>query len=304
LKTVIKRIRNILLQNQDFPVEDCDLDLEDQEILQGQLLEYTFLSGYDNLKECKIMAPKPNGGMNLGEVANNCSFDWTPTNNWNSMEGPTNVVMKITNNLDEVKYCAFDITVYTWKIELKEGLNLISIPLVPEDTSIKEVLGEIRTKINKVWGWQYSNGQVEGKSAYPSGSGWNSKKTLEYIKPGYGYVIDMKEDAVFTGFGNEPSLLGLPDTIIELGDNNFNCIGKFGLKPVLKNDEKQNLRFSDVIKNLADSLLYRQKQLGVDEVKKVKSIDLLEPTQGFWILTRPNSGNPIKYTFSNKDQFL
>jgi hypothetical protein len=96
------------------------------------------------------------------------------------------------------KIVAGEFPVTTASIDLYEGWNLISLPLIPTNTNINNVLGTILDKVGKVW--SYSGG--------PSGT-WKSytpcpvvgtcpTNTLTTMEDGKAYWIKVTDDCTLT----------------------------------------------------------------------------------------------------------
>ena len=81
--------------------------------------------------------------------------------------------------------------IYTETISLKEGWNLISLPLFPHCTGIESVLGDIIPNVLSVW--YYSGGPSGGWTFYdPDGP-----QPLSTMRDGKAYWINMSADADF-----------------------------------------------------------------------------------------------------------
>jgi len=215
----------------DFPTTSVD----DQEVLAFDSMHYNFSSGLENLVNCDLITPTDKGIVN-GTVNNNCSIDWTPTNDY---RGEHNIIIKAVNTTSDEKYYSFKITVYSWMIELQVGWNLVSIPLVPEDSDYQEVLDGIRANLSKVWSYEYDKGT--GTSSWhgrkTTTSGWSTTYwgDLDDIVPGRSYWLEMDDLDVLKGFGGkiydnptgESSPAGIPE--ITLPTNSWSLIGRYGL---------------------------------------------------------------------------
>jgi len=86
----------------------------------------------------------------------------------------------------------------TVSIPLKTGWNLISIPLMPADTSPATVLAGIAGKYTIVWG-EFDPSSGQWKSYSPD----SLVNTLTAIKPNRGYWIDMTADATLNVTGTD-----------------------------------------------------------------------------------------------------
>lgn len=83
-------------------------------------------------------------------------------------------------------------------------MNAFSIPLMPESSDIKDVLGkEIYSRAERIWSYQGGS----WKYNVPTSSGWStSSSRLGDIIPGYGYILFMDEDSVVRGKGSAPGV--------------------------------------------------------------------------------------------------
>ena len=85
-----------------------------------------------------------------------------------------------------------------WLISLSaDRMNAFSIPFMPEDSDIENVLDEsVSDSAEKIWSYQ----QGKWKYNVPTSSGWSdSSSRIKDIIPGYGYILFMKEDSVIYG---------------------------------------------------------------------------------------------------------
>lgn len=172
---------------------------------------------------CEFVVLEVPNGLDIGDGGSECTLDWT--NIPYEDRGTYNLIVKAIGN-EETKYFDVEINVYTWMIELEEGWNLISIPMMPESTNIKDVLGEIKENLASdysVWSYQYNEG-TENKW-YKSKATWTGD--LDDIVPGYAYWIKMENEDVLKGIGNvEP---GMGQTASVIVTNGWNLIGHYGL---------------------------------------------------------------------------
>jgi len=86
---------------------------------------------------------------------------------------------------------------YTFTLELKQGWNLISLPLEPEDIAVANVLSGISEKYAIVWGFDPAAGWKKYQPGKPS--------DLQELMPGRGYWIKMREAQSLSMVGNLPS---------------------------------------------------------------------------------------------------
>lgn len=88
-----------------------------------------------------------------------------------------------------------DINPSVFTIELTAGMNLISLPLSPQDTKVEVVLSSIAGKYASVWNYNESG---KWKSYNPNAPEFSE---LTDLFAGRGYWIDMTEGAVLTVSG-------------------------------------------------------------------------------------------------------
>ncbi len=93
-----------------------------------------------------------------------------------------------------------------WEISLVSGWNLISLPLIPENTSISAVLADVLTDVLKVWSYAEATGTW--LSYVPGGP-----PSLTTMEDGEGYWIEMSDNVTLTVHGVEmPAPPALPPT--------------------------------------------------------------------------------------------
>ena len=171
--------------------------------------------------------------INIGEVATNCIVDETALIPY-SERGVHNVIIRAEGS-EGIKYYSVTITVYTWWISLTEGWNLISIPMMPENTGISSVLGGIKNNIASGSSGEYTIFQYNAEEktwlkAKPSSTGFTGPtgKKVTDVTPGYGYFIKMENTDTLKGYGDiTPSIGG--SMISATVANGWNLIGHYGL---------------------------------------------------------------------------
>jgi len=84
-----------------------------------------------------------------------------------------------------------------YDISLHKGWNLISIPTVPDDTSISSVLGDAASKIDVVWTYDAETG--DWHVAHPNS---DAPGDLTEMTAGYGYWINSTGSTKIKGFGS------------------------------------------------------------------------------------------------------
>ncbi|MBU4308205.1 MAG: PKD domain-containing protein [Nanoarchaeota archaeon] len=202
-------------------------------ILGENNLDNSFDTGLSSVT-CSIISSGIPTNLSISSSANNCTFVWN--NIPYEDRGEYEISVKATN-ATQTKYFTVDLSVYTWWINLVEGWNLISIPMMPKDTGIEEVLGEIvdnvayeTTSTYTIFQYNPENQKwyrAKKSSATSSTYSGPSSYKLTEIVPGYGYWIKMADDDVLKGYGNlEPGM----DQVISVNvANGWNLIGHYGL---------------------------------------------------------------------------
>lgn len=99
---------------------------------------------------------------------------------------------------DESLTCTVDATHTGYDIDLAEGWNLISTPLIPDDSDIAVVLADITDNVSVIWAYIYD------EDGFASWKVWGSgPATLTEIVDGQGYWIEMTADNTLTVTGTE-----------------------------------------------------------------------------------------------------
>jgi hypothetical protein len=174
--------------------------------------------------------------IDVSETGTSCTIDESSDIPY-SERGVHEIIIKATYGT-EVKYYSVTISVYTWWMPLTEGWNMISIPMMPEDTAIESVLANIYDGIadedytifqyDAAYGssgrWYRAKKDGEGEFEVTS----SPSRELEDIFPGYGYSINMKEEAILKGFGNIAPEINGPFMTVDIA-NGWNFIGHYGL---------------------------------------------------------------------------
>lgn len=181
-----------------------------------------------------------------------------------------------------------EVTVYDYQIALSEDWNLISIPLVPEDTSIDEVLGEeVSSNADVIWAYVYD--EEEGRNVWkynmPIEGNWSSERTLNDIIPGYGYYIKMNSEVTVYNdgermYGNNEFTVPKPPVVTLIPS--WNLIGHYGMEEDIN---KENAL--DTLDSSYSTLLD----------KDGYSVSEMNPTEGYWLFI--TGTNNLDYAPSN-----
>ena len=222
--------------------------------------------------------------------SNRCRVLWTPSND---ERGEHKVIIKAEDTGTEVKYYSFDVTVYSWGIELVEGWNLISIPLIPTSSNIEDVFADIidsvvYEKIDNSYTatvLQYDAIKNKWYKARPksdkTGFTWSSSSSkLENIVPGYGYWIKMDKGDWIYGIEEDfsPSQQQLPVPSVELATESWNLVGRYSAS-------EEPLPIGTAFESLED-YYYPKGVYAFDGINSWNSVDELELGNGYWMRTK------------------
>jgi len=192
------------------------------------------------------------------------------------------------NSLEGITGWSF-VTATYYSIELTPGWNLISIPVVPENTSIEVVLGDAEGKIEGIWTYDAVN--EEWYVYHPNNS---TTSNLDTMIPGYGYWIKAKENATIKGYGSLFREREVPPQRILVPG--WNLIGYYQ-KPG-EEEAPVYCALSSLLKyycvgdccNVPISERYWTSLVTYDNHRKVfEEIgpdDIMEPGKGYWIFMR------------------
>lgn len=225
--------------------------------------------------------------VNVPTGNSRCQVDWTPTN---AQRGEHLVIIRAEDSVtNEYKYYSFDVTVYSWGIDLVEGWNLISIPYIPTDSNIDKVFADILPNVayvdaNTATVLQYDAVANKWYKARPtsthSGFTWSSPSSkLTNVVPGYGYWIKM--DNADTIYGIEenfnPGVSPVPS--VTLVGASWNLIGRYGTNPISMTDLNKTFETLEGYW-FSDGFL---KFDGISSYQPATSIDV---GNGYWLRTK------------------
>jgi len=191
-----------------------------------------------------------------------------------------------------------------WVIELSaNSKNLISIPFVPNDTSYyssgsnthyKNVLGGIRSDLDRVWGYTFDTSTNTNSWKYrkTTSTSWSTTGSLDEIVPGYGYILFMDNNS--TLYGHAQTISNVADSApvipssVKLA-NGYNLIGVFGSGTPTIDTALSSL------KSLANES-YWHKLYYVNGTEKTGS---LAYRKGYWISMKhlPDTATEDYYTY-------
>jgi len=156
---------------------------------------------------------------------------------------------------------------------LNTGWNLISIPALPQSTSISDVLSSISTQVVSVW--SYQNGSW--KEYDPGNPLFNNLSTM---KPGYGYWIKMNSSAVLTVSGSAPTVTEINLT------SGWNLVGLEGATPF----DTMGDAMSSISSRIVSVWSYQNgswKEYNPNNAL-FNNLSTMEPGYGYWIKMNSN----------------
>ena len=192
-------------------------------------------------------------------------------------------VMGDYNNINFTTATHYNISLYS----TATGWNLVSLPVVPNDTSIATVLGNASASINAVWTYDPLNSNaVDGWLVHnPDNSGTNN---LTDMTAGYGYWVSVKGNTSISGWG---SLLTAGPTVppSRILSSGWNLIGYYQIPG--EDSSTPNSAFSSLGSSYTGLWGYNNEAGGFKS-----TVPTILPGDGFWI-SLPTSGKT--YTPSN-----
>lgn len=203
--------------------------------------DHSFMTGLSDLYSCDFVVA-PDNMATWGVNEDSCVVRWDmgeTANPTNDERGTHSVIIRVENELGDYEYYSFYVTVYSWIIDLHEGWNLVSIPLVPEeDNSIESViLDQIYDQLPGGTEYSVFSYQPDCCSDCGTQGAWlKSRRTgygnLDTIIPGFGYWIKVTEDTSIKGFGTQIGqtnmMPGLPPEV-QIPTNSWALIGRYGI---------------------------------------------------------------------------
>jgi len=163
-------------------------------------------------------------------------------------------------------------------INLKAGWNLISLPLVPEDTSIGIIIsGADSSKVDLV---QYYDAATKEWLSFDPNTTLGDLKTME---DGKGYWINMLEADTLTVYGTATPVAPAAPSLYKIAGNQWNLIGFTSVTSKKVMDYITQMEFGDEILGVDSNGLY---------VPLTKA-DLMNPGAGYWFYTPKSTGFDI-----------
>jgi len=200
----------------------------------------------------------------------------------------TNITDEVGNPLAEIYSWQFTITT-TYEIQLytnDEGWNLISLPVVPNNTSIENVLGGASTNIDAVWTYAPNGPSVDD-------SGWFVYKplnplgtnNLDTMTSGYGYWVSVLNNTSISGWGSlftaGPTVP--PSRTLSPG---WNMIGYYQLPGT--DYSTPSAAFSS-LKNVSGERYWTSLWGFNNESGVFNSVSNISPGDAFWMSLRPDN---------------
>ena len=264
------------------PIEPEDTFYFEAGIREILDLDDSFDTGIEEVT-CSEVGSNP--GLTLDEDGSTCTFEWE--NISYEDRGVHELQVKATDGTT-TKYFNVEVTVYTWMINLEEGWNLISIPMMPEDTNIDSVFANIYDSIvyegtgtNTIF--QYNGVEEEWNKArrYSDGSSYYEQFTgsLQII-PGYGYWIRMESEDTLKGIGSITPGINGQMLSVDVA-NGWNLIGHYGLKTLAYFDALTSL-------TLGESTDYYN--------SVVSDTGNMTTSQGYWMTAKFLPNGETQYT--------
>lgn len=181
--------------------------------------------------------------------------------------------------LDQVQTVLFVPKVLSFSIPLDLGWNLISLPLVPENNQVAQIMDEVNGAIESVWG--YENGVW---CVYDSlNPGFSD---LEIMKTGHGYWVKTTQEGLSIQIQGQMSPLSFSLT------NGWNLIGFNSLKSITVEEALADIEGEvESVGGYKDGVwyVYDPQNPGFSDLEE------LEPGRGFWVKCL------VDYIFSNEE---
>ncbi len=173
------------------------------------------------------------------------------------------------------------------------GWNLVSLPVVPNDTSISTVLGSAESSIQAVW--TYNPTSV---NANDTNGGWFvyrpddvEHSSLSTMTAGYGYWISVTNDTSISGSGSLLTKGPTTPPSIDL-TNGWNLVGYYQIP----GESSSNM--TNAFKSIGTAGTDYTSLFGFNNASGASTnVDTILPGDGFWISVSPAGGK--NYTPSN-----
>ena len=243
----------------------------------------SFASGLTGGVICTKRITEPSA-MTIAPNGNDCVVTW---NNVNNSDSGVNPMIVRVSNATSYRYYSFNTIVYSWMINLTQGWNLVSIPVVPTNNTVQAVfLDQLYAvlpsePVYSIWSYQYNEATAENE--------WmktrrNGDGNLDLVSPGNAYWINMSSSHILKGYGDKLiAAQSPPSKTIVAG---WNLIGHYGLL---------NVNLIDALRSISghyNSILDENgAPIGAN----------FNPGEGYWLSTQGLlNGQEMEYTPSNE----
>jgi hypothetical protein len=278
--------------------------------------EHSFATGLEGEIACdKIQGPE---NLNVSANGQDCVVKWGDPEDRasNDERGEHDVIVKareLQENGENFAYFDFDVTVYSWIIPLHEGWNLVSIPLVPEDSNLIEdvILNQIFDDLPggteyAVWSYQYNPDTKESVWLRTRRSGFGD---LDIVSAGNGFWIKVVRDTEIKGFGVQgtkgPDGQPGPPPLITIPTSDWSLIGRYGIinqvEPKKAGELAKEIALKSVMRERSKNEL---RVLAADEERGFVPVDSLANNMGFWLFVDNNRNNDaLEEPYTPIDEF-
>jgi|GEM_PF-5048819 len=182
--------------------------------------------------------------------------------------------------------------------EENKGMNLISIPVQPLNSSIKEVIiqNESNYKISTLYRYNALERKYDVLFYIPSLGGWTTANgQFVSLEPGYSYWVKIKDNITYP-FGGDFYLRNVSIQLYNTSDNEgMNLVGWSSIK---RTPIKEAIIQSSTNYNITEIYRYNASSLTYDIIHYIPEEDRwtnasgkfthFEPGYGYWVKTREN----------------
>ena len=200
------------------------------------------------------------------DITNVHHSDWTGTMRFNRV-GEYDVEFRLLHGANLVGDGAVTAVVagVSYDIELNEGWNLISLPLIPESDAIETVLAGIMDDVISVW--YYDAAAKDWQTFTPDAPG-----DLDTIEDGKAYWIRMDATATLTAVGTAIALPGEMPRAYRV-EEGWNMVGFQSTRDTIKAEE--------YLKETSFVRIYKFEDGNWDIVEP--ALDNMQPGLGYWV---------------------
>ena len=173
--------------------------------------------------------------------------------------------------------------VYSLKVSLKAGYNLVSFPTISGEILITDLLSSIRGEYEMVYAYEGCDPAGDPWKIYDPGLPFYAND-LEYIDSAMGIWIEAKQDTELTVEGLFPSSLSIP---LCAGWNLISYGGEQA-KPVAEALSSISGKYERVYSYRADDITDPWKIYDISVPSYVNDLTTMEPGLGYWIYINEN----------------